>query len=174
MKSSQAFKDVIKNHLDTVAAADLLFAETYKKPEKNIDDCVTYILNAVKKSGYAGFADEEVFGMAMHYYDEDKIDIGNPITGKVVINQHVELSAEEKEQAKTEAKKQAKEALIKDYIASEKVWIELTPEEKELAKEEAKQQAINKVVTEQKEKQSQKTTKKKETSKEVVSSLFDL
>ncbi|MBP9481471.1 MAG: hypothetical protein KBF15_08460, partial [Parabacteroides sp.] len=40
----------------------------YSKPEKNIDDCVTYILNEVKKSGCNGFADDEIYSMAVHYY----------------------------------------------------------------------------------------------------------
>ena len=42
-------------------------SNTYK-PTKNIDNCITYILNQVKKSGCCGFSDDEIFGMALHYY----------------------------------------------------------------------------------------------------------
>lgn len=35
---------------------DELFAAKYDNPDKNIDDCVTYILNWVQKSGCNGFA----------------------------------------------------------------------------------------------------------------------
>lgn len=86
MQVSNNFKEVINAHLKKVAQSDLLFSKTLAKPNKNINDCVTYILNEVKKSGCNGFADDEIFNMAIHYYDEDKIDIGKPISGKVVVN----------------------------------------------------------------------------------------
>lgn len=76
MKGTEQFKIVIQNHLNNLASSDQLFAETLKKTNKNIDDCITYIFNQVKASGCNGFADEEVFGMAVHYYDEDDIKVG--------------------------------------------------------------------------------------------------
>ena len=45
-----------------------LFAKSFSNPAKNIDDCVTYILNYVKNSGCNGFTDGEIFGQAIHYY----------------------------------------------------------------------------------------------------------
>ena len=39
----------------------------------------TYILNQVKKSGCCGFSDDEIFGMALHYYQEDNIEVGSPL-----------------------------------------------------------------------------------------------
>lgn len=86
MKASDAFTNTISAHLERVALADPLFAETLKKPAKNIKDCITYILNQVKNSGNNGFADEEIYGMAIHYYDEDTLDVGKPIQAKVVVN----------------------------------------------------------------------------------------
>lgn len=86
MKASPHFKTAIQKHLDGLAANDELFAETLEKPNKNIDDCITYIFNQVKASGCNGFADGEIFGMAVHYYDEDDINVGKPINGKVVVN----------------------------------------------------------------------------------------
>ena len=38
-----------------------------------------------------------------HYYDEDDIEVGKPINGKIVVNHIVELTEEEKEQAKQDA-----------------------------------------------------------------------
>lgn len=90
MKASNLFSQTISAHLESVAAADPLFAVTYKKPAKNIKDCITYILNTVKSSGNNGFADEEIFGMAVHYYDEDDIKIGAPVNAKVVVNHTAE------------------------------------------------------------------------------------
>jgi len=104
MKASNHFKNTIKAYLDQRAESDVLFSLQYSKPDKNIDDCLTYILNTVQKSGCNGFADEEIYSMAVHYYDEDNIDIGNPVNCQVVVNHVVELTEEEKQQAHKEAR----------------------------------------------------------------------
>lgn len=90
MKSSEAFKNIIQQHLEQRAAADPLFAVTFAKEGKNIDDCITYILNQVQKSGCAGFADDEIYSMAVHYYDEDQIEVGKQVNSRVVVNHHIE------------------------------------------------------------------------------------
>lgn len=83
MKVSSDFEKQISSHLEGVAAKDPLFAETLKKPGKNMKDCITYVLNRAKSGGCNGYTDSEVFGWAMHYYDEDNIDIGKPVNAKV-------------------------------------------------------------------------------------------
>ncbi|NDV57938.1 PcfK-like family protein [Bacteroides sp. 519] len=103
MKGTDIFKRTIHTYLVQRAASDELFAEKYANPKKSIDDCVTYILNTVKKSGCNGFADDEIYSMAVHYYDEDNIEVGKPMNADVVVNHVVELSEEEKEQARKEA-----------------------------------------------------------------------
>jgi len=117
MKSTETFKKTISEHLEKVGATDSAFAEKLKNSKKNIDDCITYILNTVKKSGCVGFADDEIFGMALHYYDEEKIEVGKPINAKVVVNHTVDLSEEEISQAKEKALNdviaQAKEKMLK-------------------------------------------------------------
>lgn len=87
MEEKDPFKEAIIAHLEQLAIVDELFAKTLQKPNKNISDCATYILTQVKKSGRQGFADEEIFGMAIHYYDEDSIVIGEKLSARVVINQ---------------------------------------------------------------------------------------
>lgn len=104
MKSTETFKNTIQNHLNEVASRDESFAAKLKNEKKNIDDCITYILNQVQKSGCNGFADEEIFGMALHYYDEEKVDVGKKVNASVVVNHTVELTAEEIEKARSEAK----------------------------------------------------------------------
>jgi len=104
MQSSPEFKKAIVQHLDSVAAADVLFTETLKKEGKNIDDCITYILNTVKKSGFTAYLPDEVYAMAVHYYDEDKIDIGGKIDARVVVaGPRAELTDEEKAFIKQQA-----------------------------------------------------------------------
>ena len=110
MKASNHFKNTIKAYLDQRAETDVLFSLQYSKPEKSIDDCITYILNEVKKSGCNGFADDEIYNMAVHFYDEDNIEIGMPMSNAhVVVNHFVELTEEEKEQARQDAIQKAQD-----------------------------------------------------------------
>lgn len=110
MKTSNHFQNTIKVYLDQRAETDVLFAFQYSKPDKNIDDCITYILNEVKKSGCNGFHDDEIFNMAVHFYDEDNIEVGTPINNvHVVVNHFVELTEEEKEQARQDAIQKAQD-----------------------------------------------------------------
>lgn len=112
MKTTDHFKDTIKAYLDKRAQEDELFAASYTKEGKSLDDCCTYILNAVHKSGCNGFTDDEIFGMAVHYYDEDNIDVGKPIECSVVVNHTIELTEQDIE----EARKQAIEKVTLDHI----------------------------------------------------------
>jgi len=61
MKGTEHFKDVIQNYLETRASYDELFAENFHKENKNIDECITYILTEVQRMGCAGLSDEEVY-----------------------------------------------------------------------------------------------------------------
>lgn len=101
--ATEQFKKVIQSKMEEMANNDKLFAISYQKKNKNIDDCIRYILNTVKKSGCCGFSDDEIFGMAAHYYDEDDIKVGGNVSCKIVTNHTVELSEEEKQQAKQKA-----------------------------------------------------------------------
>ncbi len=80
--------------------ADPLFAPNLMKPNKNIEDCVTYILNEVKKSGCNGFDDDEIYSMAVHYFDTDNINIGKPLNCHIAVNHVVQLTEEEKAEAR--------------------------------------------------------------------------
>lgn len=104
MKSTNHFQNTIKAYLDKRAEIDLLFSFRYSLPEKKLEDCITYILNQVQKSGCNGFHDDEIFGMAVHFYDEDNIEIGKPMhNAQIAVNHTVILTAEEKEQARQDA-----------------------------------------------------------------------
>ena len=71
MKGTDNFKRTIQDYLEVRAKTDELFSKSYAKTNKSIDECITYILNEVQRSGCNGFEDDEIFGMAVHYYDED-------------------------------------------------------------------------------------------------------
>lgn len=105
MKGTENFKRTILAYLEERAKVDDLFAKSYAKPNKSIDECITYILNEVQRSGCNGFEDNEIFGMAVHYYDEDNLDAGKKINCKVVVNHVVELTEKEKKELKEKARK---------------------------------------------------------------------
>ena len=103
-RGTRAFNDTIKAYLEKRADNDALFAIRFANPSKSVEDCVTYIINQVQKSSCNGFADDEIFGMAVHYWEESEIEVGNPLTNcQVVVNHTVELTEEEKEQARLDA-----------------------------------------------------------------------
>ncbi len=102
-KGTRAFNDTIKAYLEERAENDALFAVKFANPSKSVEDCVTYIINQVQKSGCNGFEDAEIYGMAVHYWEENEIEVGKPINCKVVVNHTVELTEEEKEQARQDA-----------------------------------------------------------------------
>ena len=109
-KSVDFFKKVIQEYLEQRASADELFAITYKKENKNIDDCAKYIINEVQKSNRIAFENDEIYSLAVHYYDEDDIVINdNKITGVDIVSPGTYIPTEED---KIEAKQKAITGLI--------------------------------------------------------------
>lgn len=84
------FEDAIKNHLDKVAKKDKLFAKNYKKENKSLDECVKYILQEVKKAAKNNnrvqVLDDEIYNLAIHYYDEDSIKVDTAIPAVKVMH----------------------------------------------------------------------------------------
>ena len=111
MSGTEHFTRTIAEYLNLRAATDPLFAPNLAKPHKNIEDCITYILKQVQQSACNGFEDDEIYSMALHYYDEDDLEVGSPIACHVVVNHTIVLTEEEK----AEARKQA----IQQYQAQE-------------------------------------------------------
>ena len=111
MNGTEQFTRTIAEYLNLRAATDPLFAPNLAKPHKNIEDCITYILKQVQQSGCNGFEDDEIYSMAVHYYDEDDLEVGSPVACHVVVNHTIVLTEEEK----AEARKQA----IQQYQAQE-------------------------------------------------------
>lgn len=78
MKGTEHFKEIIQNYLEQRKAEDALFREKAGRINRPIDDIITAILNYVQKSGCNGFSDEEIFGLATHFAEEETIEIGKP------------------------------------------------------------------------------------------------
>lgn len=102
-KATKEFQKTISAMLEAEAVKDPLFAESLKKEGKSIDECCDYIIGHVKNSGCCGFADGEILSMAKHYYDEDNLGKIQKEQCRVVVNHTVELTEDEKAEAKREA-----------------------------------------------------------------------
>lgn len=116
------FEKVIGEYLEQFAAGDPAFAEKYREGlagKKDIASCCAYIIGRVKKSGRNGFTDPEIYGMAVHYYDEKSITPAAKNSGgcKVVINREVKLSAEEVKRIQEAARKEAEDRVRREELA---------------------------------------------------------
>ncbi|MDE6860917.1 MAG: PcfK-like family protein [Duncaniella sp.] len=81
-KGLDSAKEAIRLHLENRAKDDAQVAVSYAKEGKNIDECFRYILSEARKRGSAVcMTDEEVFGLAVHYYDEDDIKVPASVAG---------------------------------------------------------------------------------------------
>lgn len=113
---STAFNEAIKNYLDKRAKEDSLFAEAYKKEGKTIEGCCNYIISEVQKSAKgnrAAMTSDEVFSLAVHYYDEDNVKADKKVNARVVVP--AELISKDKALKSTEEKpkKPAKQKAVK-------------------------------------------------------------
>lgn len=117
MKGTDNFKKVIEKYLTDRAEFDSLFAENFYKEGKNIDDCITYVINKVKNSGVNGFEDQEVFDMAIEYYTLGDLEKQVMPQVQVVTNHKVELTEEDLAEIKQKAINEAIAAKKKQITA---------------------------------------------------------
>lgn len=93
------FESTIKRYLDKRSEEDSLFAKAYAKAGKTIKECCNYIVSQARKmqqNGCAVIADDIVFGWAVHYYDEDDLDVEEE-SGQVevcVSDQHEQVESQ--------------------------------------------------------------------------------
>ena len=143
----EQFENQIKAYLDERAKQDPAFAAKYANPKKSINECCRYLIGeayARQKDSVGAISDEETYGLAVHYYDEEKVTI-QPIG-----NAHVQVSHQKKVES-----------------ASEK--IELTKDEQE----EARKIATERAIEEQRKKMTERKPKVKPADQEPAQmSLF--
>lgn len=124
------FEQVIKEYLDKRASEDEQFAKSYAKENKSIEECCKFIMAEVcdliaTKSGAQsyGMNDDEVYGLAVHYYDDDNIQI-KPLKAKSEVlktNITYTPTEEEKRAAKEEALKKLQEDAYRELQGKQKV-----------------------------------------------------
>ena len=112
----------IKNYLDNRAKTDELFAAKYANPKKSIDECCKYITGeayARAKDGTAVISDEEVYGMAVHYYDEENIEIRKAPRASSTRSQEPKLTKKQQEDLRLQAEKEYKAKVMADLKMKE-------------------------------------------------------
>ena len=139
----KGFQQAIKEHLDKMAAQDEVFAVKYAdkceaEPE-SIKKCCSYIIDQVQKNYKQGnsavLTNDEVFGMAMHYYDEN-IAPPKVASNCTVIMSKEQLTPEDEEAIRREARAAA-EQKIRDEEAARIRREQEAAERKQKAAEEA-------------------------------------
>lgn len=118
MNKGKSPKGMIKGYLDAKAKDDVLFAEMYKKPNKDINACWAYIVGVAKKRGNAVcMTDDEVYGLAVHYYCEDDLKsepIPKNFDCKISTSEDADLSEEDKKKLRREAEAEFKAKVLKE------------------------------------------------------------
>lgn len=152
----------VKDYLDERAGYDELFAAMYAKEGKTIEACWAYIVNVAKKRGSecVCMTDEEVFGIAVHYYCEE--DLKNeplPKDFKCVAPEPKEwLTDEQKKRVREEVEAELREEL-KKKIREEMVEFEAT--ERALAEADRKRKEAEAAKNAEKERRREEAEKKR-------------
>lgn len=121
-----SFETTIQAYLENRAKTDSLFAETYRKANKSIEECIKYIYSKARKLAKEGNAvgvdDATVYGWAVHYYDEDDIKIKDvkervEVVAPATVQEPVvqETVKEEKAVKQKSARKKTKQDLKKIF-----------------------------------------------------------
>ena len=127
------FQNAIRAHLEKRAQEDSQFAEKYRakmEADKNsIIQCCSYIIQEVKRMRREAMTDSEVYGLAAHFFDEDIKVVGN-VNCKVVVSRS-DMTQEEIESIKAEARETAKREILEEEVKAEKERIRKEEEKAE-------------------------------------------
>ncbi len=119
-----------------------------EKENKSLEECGKYILQEVRKKGsFVAMSDKEVFGLAVHYYDEDNLKIG-----KTINHVHVKKSEDTVESEHVQEEKPIEKVDIEEIVEkrvqerlAEIKKIEKSKKEKRKAERKAKKQKVDQV-----------------------------
>ena len=117
VQAPEGLEGAVKAHLDRMAEGDPVFAEKLANPKKSLKECIEYIQGEVfnkylkgEKHGSVACAAPsraEVFGMAVHYYDEETVEIRKIAGGRPANSGSYVRELSEEEKAKIQKKVEA-------------------------------------------------------------------
>ena len=99
----------------------------------------------VSEAGQSGWADEEIYGMAKHFIDEDELKDPGAKANKVsrmVINRHVDLTEEAMAKAEMDFKKELETKHAKEEAARREKEKAAAEKRKLIAEEKAKKAKV--------------------------------
>lgn len=111
MKSSNAVMDVVRNYMEERCASDPILAIKYANPAKSLEKALNYVASEVQKSGLTIMDSDSVFGLILHYYDENLEDVPN-VNCKIAVAK--ELTDTERAEAKGQAMEQYREEQLRE------------------------------------------------------------
>lgn len=108
-------------YLKRFAERDETFKKKLENEKKSISECCDFIASEVNRMGVCGLTDAEVFGLAVHYYDEEDVKIElNNMQYHAVANQPIELTDDEKAEAKKKALEDYQRQMYNEYLSKNK------------------------------------------------------
>lgn len=123
------FMTKVKAHLEEVAKKDKQFAESLKKENKSWTECEKYILQEVQKqakgSRAVGCDDDDIYNLAIHYFDEDDIKVGGAKPNVKVTHTEEKLDDFKKRTEKKRASKKSKKVEEGDTDEYEPLSLEI-------------------------------------------------
>ena len=148
MSKQESIKDAIKSYLDERARTDELFARSYAKKNKSIDECFAYIMGEALKnsiaiaSGAKGCAmdNDVVYGMAVHYYDEDDIKVTTMPTN--IRTSATTTTPPKPDKLTEEVEKKAREEAIKRLTEEQYAMLKKKPSRSKKEATEVKQMSL--------------------------------
>lgn len=107
-KATPEFRAIIRKELKRRAEADATFKERLQNKDKSIEECCEYIASQVYAKKVTMISEEEVYGIATHYYDEEKLGDWKKAPHATVVTPkdedlEVTISAERKAELQQEA-----------------------------------------------------------------------
>lgn len=118
------FMQRVKAHLEEVAKKDKQFAKSLEKENKSFEECEKYILQEVRKQAKGknavGCDDDDIYNLAIHYFDEDdiKVDGAKPKAEVVHTDEKMDdfKKRTEKKRASKKSTKVEKKEDIDEYV----------------------------------------------------------
>lgn len=165
------FIEEVKAHLEKVAQKDETFAAKFnakcEAEQGSIEKCCGYIVSEVQRKYKTGnsavLTKDEVFGMAMHYYDENLQNV--PTASCHVVVAKDELTEADKERLRKEAREEAERAVKAEEharIAKEKALAEAEAKKVEEKARKAEEAKAKKAAEAERKRQEELERKRKE------------
>lgn len=157
-------QELIRQHLDELAAKDPQFAKRYVNPKKSLAECCKYICGWVfersRKGGMSSamISSDEIFGQAVHYYIEDDVKPADiPHSFAVTAEGHELLTEQEKADLQKQAEEEARKTFVKE--ATDKAVKEFRDGKRQVDISDEEEKAVRKAAREDLMRQEQERLK---------------